>query len=177
MDYHFLLNLYLKRRKADGFTLIELLVVVIIIGVLAAIAAPELLKQVEKGRQAEAVSTLGSINRAQQGYRYENPTFAPLASLPVKIPPGKYYDIDDDTASYNTPDAFGSAQRARAKGDYTNDIRNYASAVGQTSTGVFKAIICPATSPTDDTVGTDNNNGDVICDDPAPPVLPGGGSP
>ena len=60
-----------KKNQNKGFTLIELLVVVIIIGVLAAIALPNLLNQVAKGRQAEAKNNLGAINRAQQAYRLE----------------------------------------------------------------------------------------------------------
>jgi type IV pilus assembly protein PilA len=156
MNYRLFPNLYHPTRKSEGFTLIELLVVVIIIGILAAIAAPVLLKQIEKGRQAEAKSNLGAINRAQQAYRLENVTFANLTSLPVRINDEKYYDISDDSGSYATPDPLGSAQRAQAKTTYENDIRNYASAVGQTSSGTFSAIICEARSPNDDTVATAN---------------------
>jgi type IV pilus assembly protein PilA len=163
MNYRLFLNLYRPTRKSEGFTLIELLVVVIIIGILSAIAAPVLLKQIEKGRQTEAKSHLGAINRAQQAYRVENVTFANLASLPVSIANEKYYDISDDSGSYATPDAIGSAQRAQAKTTYGNDIRNYASAVGQTSSGVFSAIICEAISPNDDTVATGNTTGVLSC--------------
>ncbi|MFN9732460.1 MAG: type IV pilin protein, partial [Microcystis sp.] len=73
-----------KKNGNKGFTLIELLVVVIIIGVLAAIALPNLLGQVAKGRQAEARTNLGTVNRAQQAFRLEEATFTEVSNLPVE---------------------------------------------------------------------------------------------
>ncbi|MBD2438054.1 type IV pilin-like G/H family protein [Nostoc sp. FACHB-110] len=69
---------YLNNRHNqanEGFTLIELLVVVIIIGVLAAIALPSLLGQVNKAKQSEGKNNIGAINRAQQAYYLENQAF------------------------------------------------------------------------------------------------------
>lgn len=65
-----------NKKGNKGFTLIELLVVVIIIGVLAAIALPNLLGQVGKARESEAKSTVGAMTRAQQAFFTEKGEFA-----------------------------------------------------------------------------------------------------
>lgn len=54
-----------------GFTLIELLIVIIIIGILATLGFTQYTKVVEKGRAAEARTTLGQIRGAQEAYRLE----------------------------------------------------------------------------------------------------------
>ena len=74
----------LRNKKGEkGFTLIELLVVVIIIGVLAAVALPNLLGQVAKGRQSEARNILGTINRSQQAHRLEFGTFGEIGNYEI----------------------------------------------------------------------------------------------
>lgn len=81
------LNHLLSKKKNEGFTLIELLVVIIIIGILSAIALPSFLNQAAKGRQTEAKTYVGTLNRTQQGYYAENGSFAPnLSAMSQPVP-------------------------------------------------------------------------------------------
>lgn len=162
MKYLLFLAIKSQGKKARGFTLVELLVVVIVLGVLAAVGLPNLLAQVAKGRQAEALAILGQINRAQQAYRYENGTFARLAQLPIDgIDNARYYTFSDYTVmagGSNTPNATQSSYRAQAKPQFDNDIKNYAGGVGLTTDGRLFPIICEALTPLQDNVFVNNNN-------------------
>ena len=132
----------LRNKKADkGFTLIELLVVVIIIGVLAAIALPNLLGQVARGREAEATSTLGAINRAQQTERLATGQFQLLADLPIGVVNGTNYQYADFTG-VSAASGTAMSQMATAQTAFQDDIRDHVAGVGQTAAGVFTAVIC-----------------------------------
>ncbi|QHU99770.1 type IV pilin protein [Synechocystis sp. CACIAM 05] len=122
-NFKFKLLSHLTNKKEEkGFTLIELLVVVIIIGVLAAIALPNLLNQVGKARMSEGKSTLGAINRGQQVYRTENPTFTTdLTKLDTKVDTtGDYFTFSAATGSGTNVENFANA--TDAPGDNTTTI-------------------------------------------------------
>lgn len=64
----------LRRHLTPGFTLMELLIVVIIVGILSTLALPQFPRAMERARQAEARSMLGSLWQAERLYYSENPS-------------------------------------------------------------------------------------------------------
>jgi type II secretion system protein G len=71
-------------RKQKGFTLIELLIVVAIIGIIAAIAIPNLLNAINRGRQKRTMADMRSIATAMESYSVDFNFYPKIAATDIK---------------------------------------------------------------------------------------------
>ncbi len=108
-----------QRRPRQGFTLLELLMVVIILGILATLAVPQYIKQVERARMTEAISMLGQIRNSEIRYRTENgaftTSFLAMDFDPTNVSGSAFYTYAIDSVSTNI-DFVASATRGGAPG-------------------------------------------------------------
>lgn len=69
-------------RKSTGFSLVELMIVVAIIGILAAIAIPNLVAMQLKAKRSEAPANMNGIKTAEVAYEAAFNTYVDCAAKP-----------------------------------------------------------------------------------------------
>jgi type II secretion system protein G len=70
---------FFMSRKQRGFTLIELLIVIAIIGILAALAIPNLMNAIQRAKQKRTVADMRTLAVAIEAYNVDNSVFPTAA--------------------------------------------------------------------------------------------------
>lgn len=146
-----------------GFTMVELLVVLLIVGILAAVAAPIYLANTQRARASEAVAAMSLIRQAERDYRVTHAGYLSVAGANLDNDPGAA--TPGLGISLGTTQYFPRVSYTVTAGGDTERFTDPAAVNFLISVDGGTNSICPAGSPNCAVKGGEVANYDLEMDD------------
>ncbi len=106
------------KKRESGFTLIELLIVIAIIGILAAIAIPNLLNAVQRGKQKRTMSDMRALATSIEAYAVDNNVYPAAGCNAGLFTNGTYVPLTTASFTNLTPTYIAQPPKTDGWGNY-----------------------------------------------------------
>lgn len=150
------------RHKEKGFTLVELLSAVAILGLLVAVALPNLSNAIQRGRQRRTMMDMRALGMAIEAYAADHDVY-PSAACAVGIRPSQLTPLNSKSFEQLTPTYIAQPPRrdgwGRYYGFYVDPTGSYylIQSSGAKQTG-FAPIHCSLTEDVNDDLAFSNGS-------------------
>lgn len=113
-------------RRTGGFTLVEILIVLVVLGVLSAIAIPNLLNALQRGRQKRTMEDMRALGTAVASYAIDRDAMVeqspagPVAQISASLAP-TYVQSPPERDAWQTDFVYEGAERSYTLTSYGKD--------------------------------------------------------